>query len=239
MLPDFKRWTGEFHCGRVPLQKLRLALVCISTGSLRGLYPSLAPAAASGAPGWGRSRNILGCADKQNSAIKQNMGTHFMWIRMNTSGGNNRWLRNCGFTSSLHSEFMCPVCLDMLKNTTQKTVYLSVFFADCIVTALRGGNKECSTCQKVGWALKNSFFWIVVLEKTFQSPLDCKKIKQINCKGIQSWIFIGRTDAEAEAPILWPTDAKNQIIRKDPDAGKDWRQGEKGTTEDEMVGWHH
>ena len=127
----------------------------------------------------------------------------------------------------------------MLKNTTQKTVYLSVFFADCIVTALRGGNKECSTCQKVGWALKNSFFWIVVLEKTFQSPLDCKEIKPVSPRGNQSWIFIGRTDAEAEAPILWPTDAKNQIIRKDPDAGKDWRQGEKGTTEDEMVGWHH
>jgi len=69
--------------------------------------------------------------------------------------------------------------------------------------------------------------------------LDCKEIKPVNAKGNQSWIFIGRTDAEAKAPILWPPDAKNWLIRKDPDAGKDWRQEEKGTAEDEMVGWHH
>ena len=82
--------------------------------------------------------------------------------------------------------------------------------------------------------------WTVVLEKTLESPLDCKEIKPVHPKGNQSWIFIGRTDAEAEAPVIWPPDAKSQlIIRKDPDAGKDWRQEEKGTTEDEMVGWHH
>ena len=82
-------------------------------------------------------------------------------------------------------------------------------------------------------------FWTVVLEKTLESPLDCKEIKPVNPKGNQSWIFIGRTDAEAEAPILWPPDVKNWFIGKDPDAGQDWRQEEKGTKEDEMVGWHH
>ena len=78
-----------------------------------------------------------------------------------------------------------------------------------------------------------------VQEKTPESPLDSKKIQSVNPKGNQSWIFIGRTDAEAEAPIIWPTDRKNWFIGKDPDAGKDWRQEEKGVTEDEMVGWYH
>ena len=79
----------------------------------------------------------------------------------------------------------------------------------------------------------------MVLEKTLESPLDCKEIQLVNPKGNQSWIFTGRTDAEAEAPILWPSDVKNWLIRKDADAGKDWRREEKGTTEDEMVGWSH
>ena len=91
---------------------------------------------------------------------------------------------------------------------------------------------------KESWALKNWCFWTVVLEKTLESPVDRKEIKPVNPKGNQSWIFIGRTDTEAETPILWPPDVKNCLIWKDPDAGKDWRQ-EKGTTEDEMVGWHH
>ena len=81
--------------------------------------------------------------------------------------------------------------------------------------------------------------WTVVLEKTLESPLDCKEIQPVHPKGDQSWIFIGRTDAEAEALILWPPDAKNWLIGKDPDSGKDWRWEEKGTTEDENVGWHH
>ena len=81
--------------------------------------------------------------------------------------------------------------------------------------------------------------WTELLEKTLESPLDSKEIKPVSPKENQSWIFIGKTDAEAEAPILWPPDAKSQLIRKDPDAGKHWRQEEKGTTEDEMVGWHH
>ena len=93
--------------------------------------------------------------------------------------------------------------------------------------------------HKEGWAPKNWYFWAVLLEKTLESPLDCKEIKSVNPKGNQSWIFIGRTDTEAEAPILWPPDAKNWLLGKDPDAEKDWRQEEKGTTEDEMVGWHH
>ena len=93
--------------------------------------------------------------------------------------------------------------------------------------------------HKESWALRNWCFWTVVLEKTLESPLDCKEIKPINPKGNQPWIFIGRTDAEAEAPILWLPDVMNWLIGKDPDAGKDWGQGEKGMTGDEMVGWHH
>ena len=81
---------------------------------------------------------------------------------------------------------------------------------------------------KESWAPKNWFFWTVVLEKTLESPLDCKEIQPVNPKGNQSWIFIGRTDVEAEAPILWPPDVKNWLIWKDPDAGKDWRQEERG-----------
>ena len=92
---------------------------------------------------------------------------------------------------------------------------------------------------KERWEQKNWCFWTVVLEKTLESPLDCKEIQPVHPKGYQSWVFIGRTDVEAETPILWSPDAKSLLIRKDPDAGKDWGQEEKGTTEDEMVRWHH
>ena len=92
---------------------------------------------------------------------------------------------------------------------------------------------------KESWAMKNWCFWNVVLEKTLESPLDCNLIKPVHPKGNQSWIFTGRTDAEAETPILWPPDVKNWLICKDPDAGKDWRREEKGTTENEMAGWRH
>ena len=114
---------------------------------------------------------------------------------------------------------------------------------------------KCPSCQSYGfpsshvwvweldykesWALKNWCFWTAVLEKILESPLDSKEIKPVHPKGKQSRIFIGRTDAEAETPILWPPDAKNWLIGKDPDAGKDWKLEEKGMTEDEMVGWHH
>ena len=90
-----------------------------------------------------------------------------------------------------------------------------------------------------GWTLKNWYFWNVVLEKTLESPLDRKKIKPVIPKGNQFWIFIGRTAVEAEAPILWPPDAKSLLIGKDPDAGQDWGQEEKGATEGEMIGWNH
>ena len=92
---------------------------------------------------------------------------------------------------------------------------------------------------KESWMPKNWCFWTVVLEKTRESPLDCKEIQPVHSKGDQSWIFIGRIDAEAETPILWPPDAKDWLTGKDPDAGKDRTWEEKGMTEDEMVGWHH
>ena len=93
--------------------------------------------------------------------------------------------------------------------------------------------------HKEGWVLKNWCFWTVVLEETLESPLNCNEIKSVNPKGNQFWIFIGRTDAEAKAPVLWLRDSKSRLISKDPDAEKDWRQEEKGTTEDEMVEWPH
>ena len=92
-------------------------------------------------------------------------------------------------------------------------------------------------CEE-SWALKNWCFWTLVLEKTLESPLDCKEIQTVHSKGGQPWVFIGRTDVEAETPILWPPDVKSWLIWKDPDAGKDWGQ-EKGMKEDEMAGWHH
>ena len=96
----------------------------------------------------------------------------------------------------------------------------------------------CELNYKESWALKNWCFWTVVLEKTLESPLDCKEIQPVHPKGDQSCVFIGRTDVEAKTPIFWPPDAKSWLIWKDPDAERDWEQ-EKGTTEDEMAGWHH
>ena len=89
------------------------------------------------------------------------------------------------------------------------------------------------------WALKDWYFWNVVLEKTLESPLDCKEIQLVHPKADQFWIFIGRTDAKAETPILWPPDVKNWLIWNNPHTVKDWRQEEKGAPEDEIVGWHH
>ena len=93
--------------------------------------------------------------------------------------------------------------------------------------------------HKESWVPKNWCFWTVVLEKTLESPLDCKKIQLVIPKGNQPWVFIERTDVEAEMPILWPHNTKNWLIWKDPPTGKDWRQEEKGTTEDEIAGWDH
>ena len=92
---------------------------------------------------------------------------------------------------------------------------------------------------KESWAPKNWCFWTVMSEKTLESPFDCREIKSVNPKGNQSWTLVGRTDSEAETLELWPLDVKNWLTGKDPDAGKNWRQEEKGTTEDEMVRWHH
>ena len=118
------------------------------------------------------------------------------------------------------------------------------YFADKDLSSQSYGFSICHVWiweldHKESWAPKNWCFWTVVLEKTLESPLDCKEIKPVHPEGNESWIFTGRTDAEAEAPVLWPPNVKNWLIGKDPDAGKDWRQEEKRTTEDEMVGWHH
>ena len=96
-----------------------------------------------------------------------------------------------------------------------------------------------SWTYKESWVPRNWCFWTVVLEKTLESPLDCKEIQPVHPKGDQSWVFFGRTDAKAETPVLWPPHVKSWLIGKDPDAGRDWGQKEKGTTEDEMAGWHH
>jgi len=123
-------------------------------------------------------------------------------------------------------------------------IYIYIFFANKGLYSQSYGFSSIHVWMweldhKEGWVLKNWCFWTVVLEKTFESPLDCKEVKPINPKGNQSWIFIERTDAEAEAPILWLPDMKSQLTGKDPDAGKDWGQEEKRATEDKMIGWHH
>ena len=98
---------------------------------------------------------------------------------------------------------------------------------------------SCRWWKLAGWEPKNWCFWTVVLEKTLESPLDCKEIQPVHSEGDQSWVFLGRNDAKAETPVLWPPHAKSWLIGKDFDAGKDYGQEEKGTTEDEMAGWHH
>ena len=126
--------------------------------------------------------------------------------------------------------------LDSILKSRDITLPTKVFLINAVFSSGHVWMWELD--HKESWVPKNWRFWTVVLEKTLESPLECK-IKQVNPKGNQSWIFIGRTDAEAETPILWPPDAKNWLIGKDLDAGKDWRQEEKGMTEDEMVGGHH
>ena len=126
---------------------------------------------------------------------------------------------------------------DKLSNLKSRDITLPTKV--CIVKAMVFPVLMWELDHKEGWAQKNWCFWTVVLEKILESPLDCKEIQPVNTKGNQSWIFIGRTDVEAEVPILWPSDGMSWLTGKDPDAGKDWRQEEKGTTEDEMVGWLH
>ena len=107
------------------------------------------------------------------------------------------------------------------------------------MSLIKISDSQISICNLYWYKINSSCFWIVVLEKTLESPLDCQEIQPVHPKGNRSWIFIGRTDAEAETPILWPSDVKNWLIRNDPDARKDWQREGKGMTEDEMVGWHH
>ena len=120
------------------------------------------------------------------------------------------------------------------KDITLPTRYhsQSYGFSTSHVRMWKLDHKEC-------WAMRNLCFWTMVLENTLESSLDCKEIKPVHPKGNQSWMFIGRTDVKVETPILWPPDAKNWLTGKYPDAEKDWRQEEKGLTEDEIVGWHH
>ena len=125
--------------------------------------------------------------------------------------------------------------LDSMLKSRDITLLTKVHIVKAMVFPVVVWELDC----KEDWTSKNWCFWTVVQKNILESPLDCKEIQPVHPKGNQSWIFIGRTDAEAEALILWPPDAKSQLIGKDPDAGKDWGQEEKRRTEDEMLGWHH
>ena len=129
--------------------------------------------------------------------------------------------------------------LDSILKSRDITLSTKVCLVKAMVFLSSGHVWMWELDYKENWAPKNWCFCSVVLEKTLESPLDCREIQPVHPKWNQSWIFIGGTDAEAETPILWPPDVKNWFIGKDPDGGKDWEQEEKGTTEDEMVGWHH
>ena len=127
--------------------------------------------------------------------------------------------------------------LDSILKSKDTTLLAKVHIAKAMAFPVVMYRCESWTIKQ-GWALKNCCFWTVVLEKTLECPLDCKEIQPVNPKGNQPWIFTGRTDAEAEAPILWPPDVKSLLTGKDPNSGKDWRQKEKEETEDEMVEWY-
>ena len=129
--------------------------------------------------------------------------------------------------------------LDSILKSRVITLPTKVHLVKAMVLPIVTCGFESWTVKKESWVLKNWSFWTVVLKKTLEGPLDCKEIQPVNSTGNQSWIFIGRTDAEAETPILWAPDAKNWLIGKVPDAGRDREQEEKGMTEDEMAGWHH
>ena len=129
--------------------------------------------------------------------------------------------------------------LDSILKSTDLTLPTKVRLVKAMIFPVVMYGCESWTVKKAEWVPKNWCFWTMVLEKTPESPLDCKEIHPVHSKGDQSWVFFGRTDAKAETPILWPAHAKSWLIGKDSDAGRDWGQEEKGTTEDEVAGWHH
>ena len=146
-------------------------------------------------------------------------------------------LINTSITSNSYP-FVC--CGEMLRSSFLTNFKYIVRFPSSQGYGFSGGHVWMweLDCEE-SWAPKNWCFWTVVLEKTLENPLDCKEIQPVHPKGNQSWIFIGRTDVEAETPILWPLHANSWLIWKDSDAGRDWGQEEKEASEDEMVGWHH
>ena len=161
----------------------------------------------------------------------------------------NRYMEICsdeyGYTEMYVSLYLSVACryaeisLDSILKSRDITLPTKVHLVKAMVFSVVMCGCESWTIKMAEGRRIDAFELCVVLEKTLKSPLDCKEIQPVNPEGNQPWIFIRRTDAEAEAPILWPPDAKSWFIRKDPDAGKDWRQEEKGMTENEMVGWYH
>ena len=143
----------------------------------------------------------------------------------------------CGTIS--HPREHLTISKDSILKSRDITLSTKFYLVKAMVFPVVMYGCESWTIYKESWMPKNWCFWTVVLEKTLESPLDYKEIKPVNLKGTQPWIFIGKTDVEAETPIVWLPDVKSWLIWKDPDAGKHWGQEEKGTTEDEMVGWHH
>ena len=168
-------------------------------------------------------------------------GLTFPWIKGTMTGLTGSGA--AGGCSSMLSVALSLTHQLLVSMLTKPHMLLAVFFSEHLVPL--NVCYKCLWLQQPGldceesWVLKNWCFWTVVLEKALESSLDCKEIQPVHPKGDQSWIFIGRTDAEAETPILWPSHAKSWLIGKDSDAGRDWGQDEKGTTEDEMAGWHH
>ena len=140
----------------------------------------------------------------------------------------------------LHTAWLSFIKLDKaVVHVIRLASFLWLWF-QCVCPLMPSRNTYgCKSWTEKSWVLKNWCFWTVVLEKTLESHLDCKEIQPVHSKGDQSWMFIGRTDAKAETPILWPPHVKSWLIGKDPDAGRNWEQEEKGTTEDEMAEWHH
>ena len=140
----------------------------------------------------------------------------------------------CMYKGTLINKMFCPIMIFFLDENTNNNIS-DFLFKDFSSGQVWMWELDCEE----SWVLKNWYFWTMVLEKTLESPLDCKEIQPVHPKGDQSWVFIERTDAETETAILWPPHAKSWLIWKDPDAGRDWGQEEKGTTENEMSGWHH